>query len=137
MINDYRPISLCNVVYKIIAKVLANRLRRVLSCMISSSQNAFVPGRIITDNILLAHEMFHLIKTRKKEHKSVFAVKLDMNKAYDRVRWDFLLMVIRRFGFSERWVKLIEQCISTVSFSVLVNSNKSEWFFSFPWFAAR
>ncbi|KAF7147204.1 hypothetical protein RHSIM_Rhsim03G0017400 [Rhododendron simsii] len=90
-------------------------------------RNAFVPSRLITDNILLAHETIEFIK-KKRKGQSCFALKLDMSKAYDRVKWSGVLDVLSSLGFSPKWINLKSQCLSTVSFSVLVIGVPSEFF---------
>jgi hypothetical protein len=119
--KDLRPISLCNVVYKMVSKVLANRLKQILPEIISPNQSAFVPGRLITDNILLAYECTHYMKNKRSGKDGYAAVKIDMSKAYDRVEWSFLEEMMRKLGFDERWINRIMLCVSTVTYQFRVN----------------
>ena len=82
-ITEFHPISLCNVIYKLIAKVLANRLKRVLTEIISLNQSAFVPRRLITDNVLIAFEALHTMDTWLAGWEGYMALKLDMIKVYN------------------------------------------------------
>ena len=120
-VTEFRPISLCNVVYRLISKILANRLKRVLDAVIDELQSAFVLGRLITDNVLVAFETMHCIDQRKKGKKALMAIKLDMSKAYDKVEWVYLETMMRKMGFHERWSSLIMMCVTTVSYSMLIN----------------
>ena len=119
--SDYRPISLCNVVYKIMSKVVANRLKQILPKLISPSQSAFVSGRLIIDNALVAYETLHSMHCRKSRKKGSLALKLDISKAYDWVEWDFLKNIMLRLGFPEVWIDRVMCCVSSSSFSVLIN----------------
>ena len=119
--SEFRPISVCNVIYKIISKVLANRLKQVLPQIISSTQSAFVSGRLITDNMLVAYETFHTMHARKKGKKGSVALKFDISKAYDRVEWHFLQIIMEKMGFLAGWIKKVMSYVTTPSFSILVN----------------
>jgi len=119
--SEFRPISLCNVIYKIISKVLANRSKQVLPQIISSTQSAFVPGLLITDNVLVAYKTLHTMHARKKGKKGSVALKLDISKAYDRVEWHFLQSIMEKMGFPDVWIERVMSCVTTPSFSILVN----------------
>ena len=120
-VSDFRPISPCNVIYKIISKVIANRLKPLLDSIISETQSAFIADRLITDNILIAFESLHHMKTNCTRKKSFMAMKLDMSKTYDRVEWVFLERILLKLGFQESRVALIMECITTVLYCILVN----------------
>lgn len=117
--GDLRPISLCNVLVKIITKVLANRMKHILDGVVSESQSAFVPGRLITDNVMVAYEVTHYLKRKRRGREGDMAIKIDMSKAYDRIEWDFLREVLCKLGFHDWWVHLILQCVSSVSYRVI------------------
>ena len=99
-VSHFRPISLCNVIYKIISKILVSRLKPFMDMLITPYQNAFIQGRNITNNILLAHEIFDTLRKKKGRNKGYGALKIDMCKAYDRVNWNFLKVVILSMNFS-------------------------------------
>ena len=123
-VSDFRPISLITCLYKIIAKVLSWRLRGVLHETIHSTQGVFVQGRQILDTVLIANE---IVDEKKRSREEGVIFKIDFEKAYDHVNWDFLDHVLEKKGFSPRWRTWMRGCFSTVSYAVLVNGNAKRW----------
>ena len=117
--TEFRPISLCNVGYKIISKILSSGLKLILPKIISETQTAFVAERLITDNILVAQEMIHALRTNPSCKEKFVAIKTDMSKAYDRVEWSFMEALLLKFGFDQQWVARIMKCINSVTYQVL------------------
>ena len=123
--NDFRPISLCNCLYKIIAKVISSRLKVILSRCISSEQFGFLEGRQIHEAIGVAQEGLHSLKTRKLKGA---VVKIDLYKAFDWVRWLYIRMLLTHLGFYYDFIKWIMECLTTVIFIVLINGSTSPFF---------
>lgn len=119
--TNYRPISLCHVIYKMVAKVWANRLKILLLGCICQNQSTFMPGRMIHDNFLIAHELVHYLQSAKNSPNKGFMAKLDMSMAYDRVEWCFLEKILLRMRFIEDWVGKIMDCIYEVKYTVKCN----------------
>lgn len=117
--KDYKPIACCYVIYKLISKVLTSRPLTVVGDVVSDAQTGFIPGRSIVDNILLASE---LIKGYTRKHISPRSmIKIDLRKAYDSLEWPFLKTMLQELGFPSIFVGWIMECLSTVSYSLLVN----------------
>lgn len=126
--SDLRPISLSNFSTKIISKILSTRLDPILPKLISENESGFVRGRLITENILLAQEIFHGIN--KESIGGNVVIKLDIAKAYDRVSWDFILAVLRKFGSSKIWIDIIRRSISNNWYSLMINGHIKSFFHS-------
>ncbi|KAL2230755.1 UNVERIFIED_CONTAM: hypothetical protein Sindi_1669900 [Sesamum indicum] len=125
-VSDFRPIACCNVIYKIIAKLIVQRLSVIMDKLTSPCQAAFVPGRSIGDNIMLAQEIFTGYNQSRLPPRC--ALKVDIRKAYDTMDWDFLRAVMEMFGFPITFVKWIQECVTTPSFSVGLNGKPHGFF---------
>lgn len=119
--TEIRPISLCNVLYKIISKSLANRMKGMPDKIIAPNQSAFIPGRLISDNLLVASEALHYLKTKTKGKMGWMVVNLDISKVYDRIEWPFLEKMMLRLGFSQKWTNLVMQCVKSVTYRFVLN----------------
>ncbi|XP_059634400.1 uncharacterized protein LOC132276803 [Cornus florida] len=108
---------------KVTAALFSTRLRECIPSVVSETQSAFVTGRHITDNILISHEILRYLKNKHKGKNVFLALKLDMSKACDRIKWSFLFAMLAKLGFHPHWIKIIHACISTVSYSVMINGS--------------
>ena len=118
--SDYRPISCCNTIYKILSKILCNRMKLVINDLISENQFAFLPSRNIHDGIMLAHES---IKDFNKKGVRKMCIKIDLKKAYDTINRNFILHKLRCMDFPLKWINLLTNLIQSPSFSVNYLSN--------------
>lgn len=125
-ITDYRPISLCNVLFKCITKIIANRISESLTGLVGINQSAFISGRSISDNILLTQELMHNYHLDRGVPRC--ALKVDIQKAYDTVDWRFLKRILIEFGFHPKMVHWIMTCVATASYSVCINGNLHGFF---------
>jgi len=123
--EDFRPISLCNCIYKIIAKVIAIRIVPILSRNISMEQFGFLDGRKIHEAIGVAQEVIHSVKLKKRKGA---VLKIDLSKAYDRINWLYIRMLLTHLGFNYSFISWIMGCITNVSFAVLINGAASHFF---------
>ncbi|GKV44307.1 hypothetical protein SLEP1_g51499 [Rubroshorea leprosula] len=124
-IEEYRPISLIGVMYKILAKILANRLRMVIDKVIGEHQMAFIRGRQLAEGAVIANEVIDEVKRKKKKS---FIFKVDFEKAYDKVCWGFIEYMMLRMGFCEKWRGWIKECLRSSSVSVMINGSPTREF---------
>jgi hypothetical protein len=125
--QDFRPISLCNVAYKIISKTLAERLKPYLPHHIDNPQTTLVKDRHISTNIIISQEIIHSFSLRSWTD-TTFLLKIDLAKAFDRLRWDFIIRALKRLQLPPAFINLIHQCISTTYFSILLNGEPTAGF---------
>ena len=112
-LNEYRPISLIGCMYKIMAKLFAKRIKMVMPTIIEETQFSFIEGRHLLQSALITNEV---IEEARRSHTPCLIFKVDYEKAYDSVSWEFLMYMLRRIGFSPKWVKWIEGCINLPQF---------------------
>lgn len=124
-LGEYRPISLIGIFYKTIAKVMAERLKTVIGKIISDAQSAFIKGRSILDEVLVANEAVDFLKKKKKK---ALIFKVDFEKAYDSLDWEFLVDCMRKMGFGDRWTRWIETCLKSSTMSILINGSPTKEF---------
>lgn len=123
-VGDYRPISVCNVIYKIISKILTTRLKPYIARCVSSSQSAFIPGREIFENVILIREVLHSFKSSSYSCPD-FCLKVDLSKAFDRMDWDYLQSILPLYGVPSRMIAWIMACVRSSEFSIILNGASS------------
>ncbi|GJT94434.1 RNA-directed DNA polymerase, eukaryota, reverse transcriptase zinc-binding domain protein [Tanacetum coccineum] len=120
-VSDYRPIACCNVIYKCISKIITKRLQGCLDKLVSMNQSAFVPGRLIEDNLLITQELLKGYNRKNGPQRCAF--KIDIAKAYD-----FLKQILTHFGFHKKIIEWIMTCVSSTAFSINVNGERHGYF---------
>jgi retron-type reverse transcriptase len=125
VVTDFRPISLTHSFAKLLSKILANWLAPKLNSLVSRAQSAFIKKRSIQDNFLYIQ---NLIKSVHRLKQAGLFLKLDIAKAFDTVRWDFLLEVLEQFGFGAKWRCWMSALLSTATIAVLLNGARGSWF---------
>ena len=124
-LSEYIPISLIGCIYKIISKILARRLKKVMPSIIDERQYVFIEGRHLLHGVLVANEV---VEEAKRKQKSCMVFKVDYEKTYDSVSWQFLIYMMRRMDFNPRWIMWIEGCLASASISILVNGSPTKDF---------
>lgn len=125
--KHFRPISLCNVIYKLITKLVVNRLKPVLPQLVSPTQGSYVPGRQISDNVVIFQEVIHSMRS-KQGRTSFMAIKIDLEKAYDRLKWSFIHDTLLEMRIPKKFIDIIMKCVSSSSMRVLWNGEPTHSF---------
>ena len=126
-LNSFRPISLCTIMYKTITKIITNRLKTFLLNLVGPHQTSFVPGRHITENIIIAQEVIHSMR-RKTGKRGFMAIKVDLEKTYDRLSWEFIEETLAFVGLLTNFIRIIMECITSGSMQILWNGKLTESF---------
>ncbi|KAK4252645.1 hypothetical protein QN277_014390 [Acacia crassicarpa] len=126
-VQHFRPISLCTVHYKCVTKVITARLKGVMDDLISPFQASFIRGRQIQDNLIVGQEVLHTMK-KARGRRGFMALKIDLEKAYDRLSWRFIQQTLIMAGLDRGLINLILDCVSSASYNVLWNGEKTEYF---------
>lgn len=113
-VSDLRPIALCEVFYKIVSKMLSNRLKCILNDIISYNQSAFFPHKHITDNIMVSYEVMHYMNRKTKRKHGFATIKIDIRKDYDQMEWGYLEAILHKMGFADKVVSLYMTCMKSV-----------------------
>ncbi|KAJ4771691.1 hypothetical protein LUZ62_055948 [Rhynchospora pubera] len=121
-VSHYRPISVCNFMYKVVSKILCLRMKRVIAMLVLPNQTAFTPGREISENIIVLREIMHSFGTARFQQPA-FCYKCDLSKAFDRMRWDFVFHVLACYGFPGQFVEWIRACVTSAKFSIMFNGH--------------
>jgi len=129
-LDGFRSIALCNVVYKIISKVIANRLKLHLPSIILKEKTSYVEGRQILNNIIQAHEVVHSLKSNKQVG---MIIQLDLAKAYDKLSWAYIREILKAYGFDQNRIRWVMALVTSTSFSILLNGAPSRTFTPFRW----
>ena len=123
--GDFRAISLCNLIYKITSKLIANRIKTTLEKHISREQYGFLRGRSIHEAMAVAQEALHSMHLERRE---AFIMKIDLMKAYDSLDWSYIRLVLLKIGLSIPIIRWIMTCITTVWYAVIINSLPTAFF---------
>ncbi|XP_078157460.1 uncharacterized protein LOC144553235 [Carex rostrata] len=127
LVTEFRPISACNFLYKVISKILARKIQPFINGLISHSQTAFISGREISENIVLLREVIHSFSLRSSKQQS-FAFKADLAKAFDSVRWEYFFKLLPLCGFPQRMCGWIQECVRSAKFTIQLNRRGDRFF---------